>query len=263
MPPMPRCPICRRQHQTPDICDRCRTRTGRNLADLTTHLTNLAHTTINPPAGITEYVSGGAFGSRPPLSIRVLSLTATTPTAILHAIANPVPPAPDAPIPMWVIGWAATWRVRLGHHQPPLVANGHPVSATASIAGDDPVVAHWTARFGHYRIPARIATDVAYLGEWLDPSWAQFADMPAFVGGLDRMASTVRGMLGESSIYLGRCPELGDDSEPCGGRLVRYATTSVTCPLCRATTDEDGLLMLARRIRETWGKSADRDAWRQ
>jgi len=258
---MARCPTCQhRQTDSDGICHACRTKTATRLASLTTQLADIAQAPLNPPTGISEYVSGGTFTSRPPLSIHALSLTATTPVAIIRVITHPTPPTYDASIPIWIISWAAVWRRRNNHHQPSLTTDGHQPT-TSSLPADDPVTARWIARFGHYRIPHRVAVDATYLRDWLDYAWTIYQDMSYFVAGLARLAATLRATLGNRSTYLGRCPETADDSVPCGARLVRYGVGEVRCPECGTVTDESGLLWLAQRMRDVWGTSADRQAW--
>lgn len=134
---------------------------------------------------------------------------------------------------------------------------------------DDGLAEHWTARFGQPREIRRIMTDLAYLATWLDPALAEFDDADQFVTGLRSLVAAARSTVGKRSdvVRLGRCPETVTDRDtgedaPCGAWLARDAMVSVViCPRCRTETPEKGLLMLARRMREVYGTSAERGAW--
>jgi hypothetical protein len=332
----PRCTTCHRKSEI-RICPACHLRTANQLAEIPSILDRLAIEAVRGSAsGSGEFVTGGAFGSRSPLRLDALTLTATTSAAIGLALAFPQPPEPDDAIPLWLVSWAAVWRQRLGHHQPPGVRvrrppalvgptftppddpnarQAHPRAVlpdvttlrqqhaaevarqaayrsrvhlgmdvahernkavtgdgawTAAEHDDDPVAAHWTARFGPPRQVRRIITDLAYLRTWWDDA-AGFDDAADFVLGLRTLIAAGRAAIGERSdlVRLGRCPEVlldrnTNEYEYCGANLARDPmVTVVICPRCRAETNERGLLNLAVRMRDVWGAddTAGRDAW--
>jgi hypothetical protein len=114
-----RCTVCHRKSTAP-ICQACSHRATNQLAEIPSLLSRLAYATVTSSPGVVEFVSGGAFGSRPPLRVDALSLTVVTPDAIGFELTDPQPPTGEAgdSIPLWTIAWAAVWRQRLGHHQP-------------------------------------------------------------------------------------------------------------------------------------------------
>lgn len=120
-PPQPRCTTCRRHTTSPPVCHACLTTATKHREDLPDLLTRLADGAGVPTSpGLAEYVSGGAFASRPPVMFPALSLTFVSPAAVANVLAKPSPPLGSAgdSIPLWVVGWAAVWRAKLGHHQP-------------------------------------------------------------------------------------------------------------------------------------------------
>ncbi|HWB38504.1 MAG TPA: hypothetical protein VHA75_21000 [Rugosimonospora sp.] len=213
--------------------------TAKHLDTLPDLLNRLALATVptSRPAG--DFVTGGAFRSRPPVNQDALTLSTATAEQIRRAVQRPAPPASDAPIPLWVTAWAALWRLRLGHHQPEGVRRqswnpGQPPTRprpadaavwaaelderarwaqygarvvlglrVAGVPGDpDGLAEHWVARFGGAKPARRLVSDVAYLGTWLDEAAHPergFADTAVFVVDLRELVAAGRRLLGEQS----------------------------------------------------------------
>ncbi len=333
----PRCVVCHRRSEA-RICDACHRRGTDQLDAIPQLLDRLAVAAVKSSPGIVEFVSGGSWSSRPPVAESALALTATTPEAIGMQLVDPQStPGAESSIPLWVIGSAAVWRQRFGHHQPAGVRMRRPdappararfepqadrlerdelriavtpevnaarrvraaeaAQRTADNArvqlglytartrnrhghwefvdypedGDDPLTAHWIARFGSPHQARRVNDDADYLQAWFDRAFDEFDDIDEFLLDLRGLAAAARAAVGEVSdlVYLGRCPEPFVDrdtgeEEPCGATLARDPTVSVViCPKCRTETNERGLLNLAMRMRAVWGKAAGRDAWTQ
>jgi hypothetical protein len=115
---VPRCRTCLRKCDTP-YCPACTTGAKTRLADIPALLDRLTVAAAGSSTGVGEYVSGGQFGSRPPVALTALALTAVTSEEIALQLVHPQPPnAAGDSIPVFLIGWAAVWRDRWGHSQP-------------------------------------------------------------------------------------------------------------------------------------------------
>jgi hypothetical protein len=349
----PRCSTCHRKSETL-VCAACVARAANQHLELPSLLDLLAYEAVNGGGGIGEWVSGGSFGSRAPVDLQAVALTAVTPEAIGMALAAPCPPFPGASLPLWIVSWAAVWRRRFNHYtsegvrlprasapvpavDPPepgwmrrlgpwmrpvawdeLPAAPEPVATMGRLVPvepspeaaecqaerqrrtlyrarvelglevarrhrtgaknpadpnawtpvhhpeDDPVAAHWTARYGPPQRVHRIVADNAYLSTWLEPAMAQFDDADEYILGLRALVAACRAAVGQRSdvVRLGRCPEPFVDratglEEPCGATLARDPMVSVViCPRCRHETNERGLLALALRMRAVWGETS-------
>lgn len=128
----PQCRTCQRATVSP-ICAPCGIRAGNQLGELPSLMDQLAYATVPGGGGIGEWVSGGAFESRPPVSVDALTLIALPAHAIRIELADPQPPASESgtSIPLWVVAWAAVWRHRWGHGPTPGVRGSPTAPAPA------------------------------------------------------------------------------------------------------------------------------------
>ena len=122
------------------FCHTCRARAAAEVDEigpLLHRLSTAAATAQACPAG--DFVTGGAFGSRPPAALTVVALTAVTTDLVGAALTDPHPPEYGS-LPLFVIGWAALWRTWWAHHTPSgvRVAPRGPQATRGSLLGFRP-----------------------------------------------------------------------------------------------------------------------------
>jgi hypothetical protein len=240
--PRPRCPACRHS-TTVTVCSACMASAAANLRRLPELVQALSDGAGVPSsAELAEYVSGGAFVSRPPMALAALSLVAVTPEAIVNILADPTPPIGGTgdSIPLWVVSWAATWRSRYDHHMPIQPRRPPPPTPEWMWARDprwraiqlgalmddrarqaqtggqvllglgpagvrkgrDVVETAWLARFGTARHAHRFMSDLSYLTTWQDQALVEFDDAAQYVLGLRSLVSQADSVLGRQSTVI-------------------------------------------------------------
>jgi hypothetical protein len=202
-----------------------------------------------------------------------------------HRLFNHEPAAAARTDPRW-----SGLRWDLPAPQTPSSWHGQQVAVRPAVEDDiDALAIDWTLRFGTPSPLGRLVYDaLGGLLQWLPDAWA-WQDTPEFLTQLARLVSEAAALTGEPTgvVYLGNCPEpvadrvtgdqlmllLPEHPEPgevqvpvpqwCGAPIYYRpdGTMTVKCPSCHTVTGQAGWYRLAVRMRDVWGRTADRAAW--
>lgn len=240
--PAERCAACGRKSTEP-LCDPCRTRAAEQLAELPALRDRMDVFLTGGGGDPGEWVSGGGFGSRPPLVMDVLNLLRG-----------------GGSIADFAHTWAADWRRAFGYHDPAdTMANAATLIATmrgpepgqpwqfpddpderagyvdklvtayahmhtkrsAEMArilartdthtdstDPDPLIDQWRARFGGPITAAAVRRDLKFLTDHL-PRGLDLPTGPDFAVHLRNLSGDAHAAVGDRSdlVRVGRCPE--------------------------------------------------------
>lgn len=279
----PTCAGCGRLNPTPDhVCEACRQRAADQLAALPKLHGRLILAQVPGSA------AGGRGGKRvdAPLPGRVDPLSLLAAGTLDVDSDHLVEQTGSLPLALWLNAWAGDWTERGYTPRQPRTAivggwparpgdtalmrqlltgagklvvgyeaNGRPIRRPIS----DTLDAEYAARYGRADGDL-IARTVRHLAHRLDDACDRHEHVGGFLDGLRVLYGACQAAVGERSDlqHLGRCPERRIDHETgdevlCGAALwTDPYVTAITCPRCKAVTNERGWLALGRRIRAAW-----------